>query len=458
MRKIQSNTLLDAKLTSALNINNNAHDLATTSEHPLTTKASADINDQAWNHLYGAIINGLGVSPKNFQLIYPFTTWDWPIAPIGYTSAAQWDFCSAVPQFSATGQYTSAGTAFNDSYGTMLNIVSAATTDPKLEAEIAQARNMLQLAANNYDMVYAQAQAAYLKETGGTNAPVFTEWLGGFGGRSWKAQLDSAWINVQAQQAVYNQLLSETTTPGLKDAQARLGNTDYYTKFQDPSLSTFPQVPSYSIAMDATTWLNKVKAGTGGSKGSVGFENSQSEYDYKNTWAGGSTSVGNFFWSVNIGGSWQRIDEFASDSSLKVVVNFEAWDQISIQAGRWYNGAFVSMIKDGPFIRGYSPHGEGDTKAVWGPNGIMSVQKVGMVVCYKPSFAISVSESTFKSFSEKWNISSGLRIGPFSFSGGGGSASSGWKADAASKTFIGTSTAETALIMGLNVNLINPAS
>jgi hypothetical protein len=457
MRKMLSNTLLDTNLTSALNINNSDHLLATTSENPLTTRAAADVNDKAWNHLYGAIIDGLGVSPENFQLIYPFTTWDWPITPNGYTSAAQWDFCSAVPQFSATGQYTSAGTAFNDAYGAMLNIVSAATTDPKLATAIEQARNMLQLATNNYDTVYAQSKVAYISETGGTNSPVFTEWLGSLGGRSWKVQLDSAWHNVQAQQDVYNQLLSETTTPGLKDAQSRLSNTDYYTKFQDPSLSTFPQAPAYSLAMDATTWLNKVKSGTGGSKGSIGFENSQSEYDYKKTWAGGSTSVGNFFWSVNIGGSWQRIDEFATDSSLKVVVNFEAWDQISIQAGRWYNGAFVSAISNGPFIRGYSPYGDGDVKAVWGPDGIMSVQKVGMIVCYKPSFTISVSESTFNSFSEKWSVSSGLRIGPFNFNGGGGSSSSGWRADKATKTFIGTSTAETALIMGLNINLINPA-
>lgn len=458
MRKLLSNTLLDANLASTLNINSSNHALATTSENPLVAMDGIDVNDKAWSHLYGAIIGGLGVSPQNFQLIYPFTTWDWPITPNGYTSAAQWDFCSAVPQFSATGQYTSAGTAFNDSYGAMLNVVSAATSDPKLAAEIEQARNMLQLATNNYDMIYAQSQAAYIKETGGTNVPVFTEWLGSMGGRSWKAQLDSAWVNVQAQQAVYNQLLSETLTPGLKDAQARLANTDYYTKFQDPSLSTFPLVPSYSLAMDATTWLNKVKAGTGGSKGSIGFENSQSQYDYKKTWAGGSASVGNFFWSVNVGGSWQRIDEFASDASLKVVVNFEAWDQISIQAGRWYNGAFVSSIKDGPFIRGYSAYGDAGDKAVWGPDGIMSVQKVGMVVCYKPSFTISVSESTFKSFSEKWNVSAGLRIGPFSFGGGGGSASSGWKADAATNTFTGTSTSETALIMGLNINLINPAA
>jgi hypothetical protein len=209
--------------------------------------------------------------------------------------------------------------------------------------------------------------------------------------------------------------------------------------------------------MDATTWLNKVKAGTGGSSGQIGFANSQSQYDYSKTWAGASASVGNFFWAVNVGGSWERIDEFASDASLQVEIDFEAWDQISIQASRWYNGAFVTQIKNGPFIRGYSPYGDSGN-AVWGENGIMSVQKVGMIVCYKPSFKITVSESSFKAFSERWSVCSGIRIGPFSFSGGGGQSSSGWVANASGNTFSGTSTAETALIMGVNINLINPRS
>lgn len=430
--------------------------LALASEHPLVLPGATDVNDKAWNHLYGAMVDGLNISPSNFQLIYPFTTWDWPIVPAGYTSAAQWDFCSTVPQFSATGEYTSAGTAFNDSYGAMLNVVSAATSDPKLKADIEQARNMLQLAVNNYDTIYKQSVDAYVTETGGTNTPPYTEWLGTMGGRSWQAQLDSAWQNVQAQQNVYNQLLSETTTPGLKDAQDRLGNQDYYTKLQDPSLSAFPAVPGYSIGMDATTWLNKVQAGTGGSSGKIGFSNSQAEYDYKKTWAGGSASVKKVFWSVNVGGSWERVDEFSSDSSLSVEVSFKAWDQISITASRWYNGAFVTGVQKGPFIRGYSPYGDTSTKAVWGPEGIMSAQKVGMFVCYKPSFSITVSASTFKAFSEKWEVSAGLRIGPFSFSGGGGSSSSGWKSDSSTNTFSGESTAETALIMGTSINLINP--
>lgn len=430
--------------------------LALSSELPLVAPGAIDANDKAWNLLYGAMIDGLGISPANFQLIYPFTTWDWPVAPTGYTTAAQWDFCSAVPQFSATGEYTSAGTSFNDSYGSMLNVVSAATTDPKLQAAIDQQRNMLQLATNNYDTIYKQAVDAYTTETGGSNTPPFTEWLGSFGGKSWAAQLDSAYKNIQSQQSVYNQLMSEVTTPGLKDAQDRLANKDYYTKLQDPTLPGFPPYPGFSLSMDSTTWLSKVQSGTGGSSGTIGFSNSQSEYDYKKTWAGGSASVSKLFWSVNVGGSWERVDEFGSDNSLQVTVSFQAWDQIQINAARWYNGAFVNAVKNGPFVRGYSPYGSASETAVWGPNGIMSVQKVGMLVCYKPSFSISVSNSSFKSFSEKWQVSTGLRIGPFNFSGGGGSSSSGWKADSATNTFTGTSTAETALIMGTMINLVNP--
>lgn len=433
-----------------------AHPLATTREHPLATAANAEDNDKSWSLMYRAIIDGIGADPKNFQLIYPFTTWDWPVVPNGYTSAAQWDFTASVPQWSATGNYDSAGTAFNDTYGQMLNVVKADTKDPKLEADIATARNVLGLATNNYDTIYAQAQSAYKAETGGSNNPTFTEWLGSFSGRSWAVRLDSAYKEVQAAQRVLNQLLAETTTPGLKESQERLINKDYYTKYQGGALSTFPEVPAYSIGMDATTWLNKVKAGTGGSSGTVSFSNSQSRYDYKNTWAKGSASVGSFFWAVNVGGSWQRIDEFASDASLEVTVSFQAWDQISVAAGRWYNGAFVSSVEQGPFIRGYSPRGGNDTKAVWGDGGIMSVQKVGMLVCYKPSFSIKVSSSTFTSFLETWKVSGGLRIGPFEMSGGGGSTSSGWKANSATQTFTGTSTAEAALIMGVNIRLINP--
>ena len=440
---------------SVMSITDSSHPLATTREYAVISAANIDNNDTAWNHLYGSLIQGLGLSPKNFQLIFPFMTWDWPIASTGYTAAAQHDFLSTVPQFSATGAYVSAGTSFNDTYNQMLNVIAASTSDPKLQADILQAWNMLTLATNNYDTIYSQATEAYLRETGGSNTPAFSEWLGGMSAKSWAAKLASAGKNVDSQQEVYNELVSQTETPGLKDAIIRFNNKDYYTQFQDPSLSKFPQVPAYSLSMDATTWLNKVKSGTGGSKGEISFTSKQATYDYSKTWAQGSASINYAFWSVNVGGAWEEIKEFSTDNSLEVTISFEAWDQISIQAGRWYNGAFVASVAKGPFKRGFSPYGDNANKAVWGKEGIMSVQKVGMIVCYKPKFTIKVSKSSFESFSKKWSVSAGLRIGPFNFSGGGGSSSSGWKSDANSCTFTGESTAETALILGTSINLIN---
>ena len=432
------------------------HPLAVMLEYPLALPEVTDVNDASWGHLYGAIIDGIGLSPKNFQLLYPFTSWDWPVANRGYTQAAQWDFCATVPQYSATGAYVSSGTTFNDAYQQLLNVVKADTSDPALEGRIAEARNILTIATNDYIMTYDQAQADYVRQTGGTNMPPFSEWLGSAGAISWKTQLAAARQTVEAKQRVLDQLLSETQTPGLIDAKERFRNQEYYTKYQNSELSGFPAVPGYSLSMDSTTWLQRVKAG-GGMSGEVSFQNRSAQYDYSKTWAGGSSTVGNAFWSVNVGGSWERIDEFARDDNLEVTVSFKAWDQITIQSGRWYNGAFVSSVRQGPFIRGYSPYGSGSDSPVWGKKGFMTAQKVGMIVCYKPSFTIKVSEQSFSAFSEKWQVCGGLQIGPFRFSGGGGSTTSGWRRDAATKTFTGTSTGEGAQILGTTINLINPA-
>jgi hypothetical protein len=427
--------------------------------HPEELRAPAplvDTNDKAWGLMYRAITEGIGASPDNFQLIYPFTTWDWPTPPPGKVSATQWDFTSVVPQWSATGAYVSSGVSFNDSYRLMLDVVAAETTNPPLQKAIHEAEKELVAAQNAYDLTYSSAKSAYFYDTGGSNNPSFTVWLGTPGGRSWASRLDADWTAVEAAQRVYNDLASQTTTPGLKSALGQYTNTSYYTEYLDPSLSQFPKVPAYSIGTTSSEWLRKVQNG-GGTPGSISFSNAQQQYDYKRTWAGGSTSVGNFFWSVNVGGSWERIDTFAQDQSLSATVSFKAWDQVSIQAGRWLDGAFVRGVQNGPFKSGFSPYGTPiGTKAVWGESGIMTLQKTNMFVCYKPSFEIKVSKSSFESFFQTWEVSAGVRIGPFQFSGGGGGTTDNWKADQSTLTFSGTSTAETALIMGVSVAVINP--
>jgi len=74
-----------------------------------------------------------------------------------------------------------------------------------------------------------------------------------------------------------------------------------------------------------------------------------------------------------------------------------------------------------------------------------------MYVGYKPTFTITVSQSTFKSFVEKFKTSIGLRIGPFTFNADGGSEKSGWNASQAGSSFTGTSTSDSPLILGVTI-------
>jgi hypothetical protein len=183
----------------------------------------------------------------------------------------------------------------------------------------------------------------------------------------------------------------------------------------------------------------------------MGFTNRDSSYDYSKTWASGSLSVGTFFWSVQIDGQWERIQEFESDQQLSVSIEFEAIDLIQVQPADWYNGSFIRSMAEGPFIRGYSPYGGDGNKAVFGERGFIGLLKTGMYVGYKPTFTIKTSQSTFRSFVEKFKASGGLRIGPFTISAAGGSEKSQWSYSEAGQTFTGTSTSETPVILGITI-------
>ena len=89
-------------------------------------------NDSAWNILYGAMVQSLGVNPQSFQLVYPMTSWNWPTNNLGFTSAAQYDFCATIPQWSAVGAYISSGVTFDSAYQQFLNTILLSTSNPVL--------------------------------------------------------------------------------------------------------------------------------------------------------------------------------------------------------------------------------------------------------------------------------------------------------------------------------------
>lgn len=357
-----------------------------------------------------------------------------------------------MPQWSAVGAYVSSGDRFNQAYEQFLNVLVAQTDDPELRAKINTSEGVLTDATNEYTTAYNQAQSVYLDTPDGKqNKPPFTEWLGTPAGKGWQTKIGAAEFKMNQAQLNYNALVAQANTPGLSNAQSQFKNQDFYAKLNDPGLANFPKVPMWSVSQNASAWVDSIKAGQGPAGAVMGFTNRDSSYDFSKTWAGGSLSIEQVFWSVNVSGKWERITEFESDQELQVSIEFEAIDQITIQPADWYNGPFVRSMGDGPFVKGYSKYGGEGDKAVFGEKGFIGLLKAAMFVGYKPTFTIKTSQSSFRSFVEKFKASIGIRIGPFTINADGGIERSQWSYSEAGSTFTGTSTSETPLILGVTI-------
>lgn len=412
---------------------------------------AADYDQKPWGLLYKALTDSIGADPRSFQLIYPFTSWNWPTQQPGFISSAQYNFCGAVPQWSAVGNYNSSGDMLNQAYQEFLNVIVASTDDPKLRVEIQEAADYLTRVTNDYTIVYQQAVSAY-NDAVQNNDPVFEKWLGTPPGKGWQVQIAAKSVTVDQAQKNYNNLVDQANTPGLADAQTQFKNLDFYSKLTDPGLSTFPKVPNFSVSDNPGAWVDRVKAGRGPAGATMGFNNRDAAYDYSNTWAGGSISIKQPFWQVSVGGQWQTITEFESDQELNVSIEFEAVDQIQIQPGPWYNGSFVRSKANGPFKRGYSPNGGDGSQAVFGEKGFIGLLKTGMYVGFKPTFNITTNQSSFNSFLTRFKATTGIRIGPFTFEASGGAERSGWTYSSQGRSFAGTSTSDTPLIIGIPIS------
>ena len=412
--------------------------------------AASPYDQSAWAILYGAMVNGYGVDPSQFQMVYPYIPWDWKTENLGYIGPAQYDTLSTIPAWSAVGKYTSTGDRFNDQYKAFLNVISPDTSDPDLRKRIDEAFNDVTDKTNTYTRTVQQAKDAY-NDDPSDDKPDFSKWLGTIDGKGWQSQIVSTEAAMNQAQANYIAVVDEAKTPNLTEALDASKNQDYYAKLNDPNLSAMPKVPNWSTSTNAQKWADKAARGDVPG-GGIAISNSDSAYSYSKTWAGGSTSVGNWFWSVKVKASWERIDEFASDQSLSATINFQGIEEIGIQPSPWYMS--VTNLQNGPYKRGYSKDGNNDTVAAFGQKGFLPMIKTGMYVVYKPSFSIDVKKSTFTAFKEKFNASTELRIGPFTFSAEGGHEKAGWEANESGLSFTGKSTSTVPAIVGFTVKLL----
>jgi PIN domain nuclease of toxin-antitoxin system len=414
------------------------------------------IDDKAaWSIMYKALMNALKADPKTFQMIYPYIAWDWDVVSTGYTDVRQWQFCNMMPQWSAIGQYISSNDGFSDAYGTLLNNIVADTTDPQLRQELDDDSNELTQRKNDYDTKLKQARDEY-KEIAVDNKPTFLEWLADpYGGASWKKVLDPLNNRLTEAQKVYDADVKKAQTPGLTEAINNFNEPSYRTKIQGTEYKDSPSVPAWNINKSYLKWVQEIKA-RGGTPLNVSFEINNAAYDYQDTWAKGSASIERLFWEVQVNGQWEKITEFSSEENISAQLNFAATETLPITTGAWYNGGFVKQVRRGPFTRNVSAYKSDENAWMWGNGGIMPLTKTAMVVGYQPSITVKLSQSAISSFLQKWKAATGLRIGPFTFGGETGQTTEKWNKNTEGNSITATSTSEIPVIIGINIQEINP--
>jgi hypothetical protein len=358
-----------------------------------------------------------------------------------------------MPQWSAIGQYVSSNNGFCDAYGTLLEVIVADTSDPQLKQDIDDASNELIKRQNDYNTKLIQAKDEY-NGIAIDNKPTFIQWLADpYGGKSWKTVLDPLMASLTEAQNVYNAEVKKANTPGLAKAIVQFNEPGYRTKIQGTEYKDFPSVPAWNINKSYLKWVQEIQA-RGGTPLDTQFEINDDAYDYQNTWAKGSASIKRLFWQVQVKGQWKRITEFSSDENITARLSFKAVDTVPITPGTWYNGGFVTSVRNGPFTRGFSAY-KSDSTWMWGEGGVMPLIKTAMVVGYQPSIEVKASQSTISSFVEDWKVATALRIGPFTFGGGAGQTTENWTKNSSSNSITAISTSEIPVIIGINIAEIN---
>ena len=402
-------------------------------------------NANAYGILYDQLVEGgLGLSPSNFQLCVAPTPWNWATQNAGFIGADQYDFCSTMPQWSAVGCYVSSGVSFDTAYGQFLRTLSANSSDPSKQQAITNAQNQLTTDSNQLQQVSAQAQATY-NATVTNNNPSFTNWLASPAGAGFQAQMATLMTKVQADQATYAALLAELTNPNLQPALTAFADTsDYYAGLVTSGSLKFPPVPNWIVAQ---TYLQYVQSP--GSAFTVNYSNNAASYDFSKTWAQGATVFDDFF-LVFAEGSWSRVNEFYTDSSLQVSIDCEALSVVQIQPSKWYSG--TRALAAGPYLQGYGENkASGEPTYMFGEGGVLPLMNTGMLVCLNPSVTVSCSTQTAQSFQQQWQAAAGIAIGPFEIGGSAGGQQIQWTQTGSTSSFTLNDNSNIPKILGVTV-------
>ena len=281
------------------------------------------MSDQAmFSQLYNALVDNLGT--PNFQLLGTPKDFSWGTAPTGQWDPAAYQIVSGMPQWSAIGQYGSLDATLFDAVRQIFGHVTFKVS-PEQQANQAELANLCVQKSNAMAKANSDMDQFYLssKQNGGlifaARYPDINTWLN-------NAPEAAAYVAaIQAATNAYNQAvkmkmeLERASMPS--DLQRAIDMMQIpsgdpasnnapagWTKVPDGS-GILRWQPDFHIDTTGADWRAALSNGSAGAF-SIAMKSSQSSSDFKSSFAKGSTSVGNFFWSVNASGGWSKSDLF----------------------------------------------------------------------------------------------------------------------------------------------------
>ena len=410
-----------------------------------------------YGQTYDQIVkNALAGSSKNFQLVYPFQNWTWPPPPKGFIDPQAYRFIGQVPQWSTIGRYEPGASDMHAAYLQVLSLPNALGDGVneeqlrKANEHVTRTRNKLMKDNRTADVAYSN-----YRRTTSPEVPVqdYDSWLAEHWGPTLAADKTAYVAALKTLSLIANQ-----KNPGLKDAvdAATLpGNGD------EPKVgfahvqtgTTVREVPNY-IFPSPKEWVNQISSKGGGLGMSIQISASELPSLFSKSWSGGSVgfAVLNFF-EVFGGGDWNKLDLETEDPSLKVTINIMAYNKFDVSPDpSWYNAGLLSVLAvKNDWNPPFSTTGGDGKKPVFGKDGVLPLMVTGLVVGYRPSIEITMSDAAYKKYKERFDACRGIRIGPFEFGGGSGHTEEKWSKNSDNMMFKVDSKAEYPFIMGITV-------
>lgn len=407
---------------------------------------------QQYALMYNALAGQLGgLGDQNLQLILPTQTWNWSERPVGQTDSREHSFLDALPYYSPVGQYQS-GRSFADSYQAWLNALVVAA-DPDLRNRITQQSQVLQKANNDRQQLLRAAREKYDAEVPNQNPP-FIDWLNDpySGGSAFQSPLESARRDVLKQQEILTDLIDQSDDKQIKTAQNKFRDERFRTGVVSDRLPDPVPRPAYKQVENYATWVQQ-----NASQGSttVTWNQSSATSKFESNWAKAQIKIPRFFWSVYVNGEWRELKTSSSQSSLSFSLTFNPWGRVDVQPEAWFDEGIVAAKIRNPdaYRSGYSVNKPASGQGAWilGPGGILPARLTTVLVAYQPEVAVELASGFTKSEHELLKVSSGVRIGPFSFGGSGGHETGFNLEEASSTTFRARDTSTFPKLFGILV-------